>query len=155
MKSIRVTPEWHPRSVMRQVDDGVEITAEPGRGRVLLLAFDRPWNDEVLDFRCEFSDAGVSASRMVRTLGGDGLPAWVAELAESFTGWDGVRSWRSLEHDLRIDATHDGSGHVSLRFVVRGPRGYEPDAWEASVCVHLDAGEDMRRLAADLTALLT
>jgi hypothetical protein len=140
--------------VMRQLEDGIEITAEPGGGCVLLRAAERPWNDEVLDFLCEISDVGVSATRAIRTLDGDSLTSWAAELAESYSGWDGVRSWKSLEQDLRIDAIHDRLGHVSLRFVVRGPRGYERDAWEASVCVNLDAGEDMRRLAAEIAAFL-
>jgi hypothetical protein len=140
--------------VMKQLGDGIEITAEPGRGCVRLRATERPWSDEVLDFLCEISDVGVSATRAIRTLDGDALTSWAAELAESYPGWDGVRSWKSLEHDLRIDATHDRRGHVSLRFVIRGPRGYEPDAWEASVCVNLDAGEDMRHLAAELATFL-
>ncbi len=140
--------------VMRQVEDGLEITAEQGGGCVLLRAAERPWNDEVLDFLCEIGDAGVRATTAIRTLDGDGLTSWTTDLAQSYQGWEGVRSWRSLEHDLRIDASHDGRGHVSLRFVVRGPRGYEPDAWEASVCVNLDAGEDMRRLAAEIAAFL-
>jgi hypothetical protein len=38
--------------------------------------------------------------------------------------------------------------------LVRRARGYEPDAWEASVCVNLDAGEDMRHLAAELATFL-
>jgi hypothetical protein len=29
--------------------------------------------------------------------------------------------------------THDGRGHVTLRFVIGGPWAQEPDAWEASV----------------------
>jgi hypothetical protein len=138
--------------VLHQLDDGLEITAEPGRGRVRLRAVERPWNDEVLDFLCEIADAGLSATRMVRTLDGDSLPAWMAELAESYAGWEGVRSWNSLERDLRIEATHDRRAHVSLRFAVRGPRGYKADAWEASACVQLDAGEDMKRFAAEVAA---
>jgi len=51
---------------MRQLEDGIEVTAEPGRGRILLRAAERPWNDEVLDFLCEISDAGVSATATVR-----------------------------------------------------------------------------------------
>ncbi|GIF23969.1 hypothetical protein BJ973_004583 [Actinoplanes tereljensis] len=109
----------------------------------------------MLDFLCEISDVGVTAAKVVRTLDGDSLASWVAELADSYPGWDGVRSWKSLERELRIDATHDRRGHVSLRFVVRGPRGYERDAWEASACVNLDAGEDMRHLAAEIAALFT
>ena len=141
--------------VLRQLDDGVEISTEPGRGSVRLRGAERPWNDEVLDFQCELADAGVNAATWVRTLGGDGIAPWAADLAESYRGWDGVRTWESLEHDLRIDAMHDGRGHVRLRFVIRGPRAYESDAWEASVVVTLDAGEGMRRLAAELDDLLS
>ncbi|MBQ1049292.1 hypothetical protein KBX50_12575 [Micromonospora sp. C51] len=109
----------------------------------------------MLDLRCEVDDAGVNAATLVRTLDGDGIVAWTDSLAESFYGWDGVRSWQSLEHELRIDATHDGRGLVSLRFVIRGPQGYEAEAWEASVVVTLDSGEDMRRLVAELTSLIS
>ncbi|WP_235945120.1 DUF6228 family protein [Verrucosispora sioxanthis] len=141
--------------VLRQLDDGIELTAEPGRGSVRLRSPHRPWDDLVLDLRCEVGDAGVNAATSVRTLDGDGIVAWTDSLAESFYGWDGVRSWQSLEHELRIDATHDGRGHVSLRFVIRGPQGYEAEAWEASVVVTLDSGEDMRRLVAELTSLIS
>ncbi|ASW54873.1 DUF6228 family protein [Plantactinospora sp. KBS50] len=141
--------------VLRQLDDGVEISAEPGRGSVRLHCPHRPWDDLVLDLRCELDDVGVDAVTSVRTLDGDGIVAWADSLAESFHGWDGVRTWQSLERDLRIDATHDGRGHVSLRFVIRGPQGYEPGAWEASVVVTLDSGEDMRRLVAELAELVS
>jgi len=139
---------------MKELEDGIEITADPGRGRVLLRGAERPWNDEVLDFLCEIGDSGISARSMIRTLDGDALASWVAELADSYHGWDGVRSWESLEHALRIDAVQERRGHVCLRFVVRGPQSYESDAWEASVCVRLDAGEDMKRLAAEVAAFL-
>src|SRR5262249_46137098 len=128
---------------------------EPERGSVSLRGVVRPWSDELLDFRCGLADAGVDAGTWVRTFDGDGIVDWADDLAESYRGWDGVRTWESLEGDLRIDATHDGQGHVNLRFVVRGPRGYEPDAWEASVVVTVDAGEDMRSLVAELDSLLS
>jgi hypothetical protein len=141
--------------VLRQSDEGVEITAEPGRGSAGLRSADRPWNDEVLDFQCELADDGVNAAAWVRTLNGDGIVSWAAGLAESYHGWDGVRAWESLEQDLRIDAMHDGRGHVSVRFIIRGPRGYEPGAWEASVVVTPDASEDMRSLVAELGDLVS
>ena len=99
----------------------------------------------MLDLRWEFADNGLTAEASVPTLDGDGITSWMAALAQSYRGWQGVRRWESVEHDACIEATHDGRGHVSLRFVLRGPRGYEPHAWEASVSVTLDAGEDMRR----------
>jgi Family of unknown function (DUF6228) len=60
----------------------------------------------------------------------------------------------SIDKRAAFSAAHDGLGHVCPRFVVRGPRGHEPDAWEASVRVNLDAGEGMRRFAAEIAALL-
>ncbi|MFI7578210.1 DUF6228 family protein [Micromonospora sp. NPDC049497] len=141
--------------VLRQLDDGVEITAEAGRGSARLRSAERPWHDEVLDLRCELADDGVSAVTWVRTVNGDGTMSWAADLAESYEGWVGVRAWESREHDLRINATHDRRGHVNLRLVIRGPRGHDPSAWEASVVVTLDAGEDMRRPVAELGDLVS
>jgi hypothetical protein len=45
----------------------------------------------VLDFLCQISNVGVSAAVTVRTVYGDALSAWAAELAESWRGWDRVR----------------------------------------------------------------
>jgi hypothetical protein len=42
-----------------------------------------------------------------------------------------------------------------VRFIIRGPRGYEPGAWEASVVVTPDASEDMRSLVAELGDLVS
>jgi hypothetical protein len=50
----------------------------------------------MLDLRCELADDGVNATTWVRTLGGDGIVAWTADLAESYHGWDGERTWTSL-----------------------------------------------------------
>ncbi|WP_406075869.1 DUF6228 family protein [Micromonospora sp. NBC_01638] len=93
--------QWHALPVLRQLDDGVEITAEAGLGSVRLRCAGRPWDDEVLDLRCELADDGVNALARVRTLNGDGILSWAAELAESYAGWDDVRAWESLASALR------------------------------------------------------
>jgi hypothetical protein len=85
----------------------------------------------------------------VRTVNVDGT--WRGRLTwPSRTGMGRRATSESLERDLRIGAVHDGRGHISPRFVLRGPRRYEPEAWEASVVVRFDAGQDMRRLASEL-----
>jgi hypothetical protein len=132
------------------LDDGVELVADGGRARVRLLAPQRPFSDEFLDFRVELQDIGLNAATAVRTIEGDGLASWAGTLADSYAGWDGEQSWESLDRDVRIDARHDGRGHVVLRFAIRGPRAYDETAWEASVSVNLDAGEDMRGLAREI-----
>jgi Family of unknown function (DUF6228) len=144
----------HPASVYRALDDGIELVADDGQACVRLLAPQRPFADEFVDFRVELEDRGLNATTGVRTIEGDGLAAWAKALADSYAGWDGARSWESLERDARIHARHDGQGHVTLRFVIRGPRAYDEAAWEASVSVNLDAGEDMRGLAREIEAFV-
>jgi hypothetical protein len=140
--------------VYRTLDDGIELVADGGRARVRLLTPERPFTDEFVDFRVELQDSGLNAGTGVRTIEGDGLPSWVGRLADSYAGWDGEQSWESLERDARIHARHDGRGHVTLRFVIRGPIAYDDTAWEASVTVSLDAGEDMRGFAQELEAFI-
>ncbi len=86
--------QWHALPVLRQLDDGAEITAEAGLGSaVRLRSAERPWNDKVLDLRCELADDGVSAVTWLRTLNGDGTVSWAAaDLAGSYEGRDGVRA---------------------------------------------------------------
>jgi hypothetical protein len=118
-----------------------------GTGCVRLRSPDRPWNDDVLDFQCELAHAGVNAATWIGTLDGDGIVSWAADLAESFHGWEGVRSWESLERNLRIAAIHDGRGHVSLRFIIRAAsvnsakaKPVRPNVRRAASSSHVGAG---------------
>jgi hypothetical protein len=140
--------------VFRIIENGIELTDEVGHVRVRLRDGHRPWSDEIFDFSAELLHDGLTAANGIRTIQGDGLVEWLAELAESFPGWSGRRSWQSLECDLAIHASHDGRGHVTLIFAARGPAGYRADAWEATVATALDAGEDMRNFADQIRVFL-
>lgn len=140
--------------VFHVIEDGVELTDEVGHVRVRLRDSHRPWSDEIIDFTAELLHGGLTAANGVRTIQGDGLAEWLTELAQSFSGWSGRRSWQSLERDLTIHGIHDGRGHVTLIFAARGPVGYRADAWEATVATALDAGEDMRNFADEVRAFL-
>jgi hypothetical protein len=80
------------------------------------------------------------------------LSGFVESLASDWQGWDGIRSWRSMERELTLDAGHDGRGYVSLGVTLRasGP-DWDDTAWSARTVFVLEAGEEMTRLAADLT----
>jgi hypothetical protein len=82
--------------------------------------------------------------------GFDDLAAFFQELAGGWRGWPGEKAYESLEHDLRLTATHDG--HV--RLAVQMSRTSGPDGWSASVVLRLDPGEEMTRAAGDVAALL-
>ncbi|MBF5030386.1 MULTISPECIES: DUF6228 family protein [unclassified Micromonospora] len=83
------------------------------------------------------------------------LPAFVERLAADWRGWNGTRTWTSVERELAIDARHDGRGYVSLGVTLRAPGlDVEDKAWSARAVFVLEAGEEMTRFAADLTHLL-
>ncbi|WP_125811577.1 DUF6228 family protein [Actinoplanes sp. ATCC 53533] len=83
------------------------------------------------------------------------LSGFMESLAADWQGWDGIRTWQSLGRELTIDARHDGRGQVSLGVTLRAP-GLDRDdtAWSATTTFVVEAGEEMTRLAADLTHFL-
>ncbi|MFA0845585.1 DUF6228 family protein [Streptomyces rochei] len=88
---------------------------------------------------------------MVRTWDGDGLDVFLAELAEGFRGWNGTRTWRSLEDDLTLSAEHAGS-HVRLTWGLHDR--LPDDEWRFEMTTIHAPGEDMRRLAIEMRTFL-
>lgn len=84
-----------------------------------------------------------------------GLAGFFANLAAGWRGWDGERSWESIEGDLRLDARHS-HGHVQLRVTLRadGP-GWGNGGWTATADLTLDPGEQLSVIAADVAGLMT
>nr|WP_246247485.1 DUF6228 family protein [Cellulomonas septica] len=114
---------------------------------------DRPFgpDDVVLDLVVRLEAAHLSAETLVRTLEGSGLPEFLAGLAADFAGWDGARTWRSLDGDLTVSATFGSGGHVTLTWGlhhadVLGGR------WRAAADTTVEAGAEMVALA-DAVAL--
>jgi hypothetical protein len=105
----------------------------------------RPEADELVWFVAEVHDSGLEAQIKVITLGDDDLPGFLRGLADDFRGWPGARHWRSLEDQIRIEAAHDGRGHVTLLFRLRD-RAYG-DHWDLSVPFTVEAGAEMIALA--------
>jgi hypothetical protein len=80
-----------------------------------------------------------------------GLRDYFGELARNWRGWQGELRWTSLEHDLTLLATHDGSGTISLKVRLR-PELSALHHWTASAELLLDAA-GLERLARDAQAL--
>jgi hypothetical protein len=87
-------------------------------------------------------------SPVLSLAGGDGLGAFLDHLANNFRGWTGTRMWRSIEEQLRIEATWADGGHVTLRFLIT-PSIYE--RWEVAVSFTVEAGAEMQTLASETT----
>jgi hypothetical protein len=109
----------------------------------------------------ELHDDGMSASTIAKI---DGhyidpdtgtLSQFVQTLADDWRGWDGVRRWTSMENELTLDAQHDGRAYVSIGVTLRetGP-SWEDTRWSARTVFVLEAGEEVARLAVDLTHFL-
>jgi hypothetical protein len=106
---------------------------------------------ELLDV--SIRDVDVEAGKSVYegyTDGFEQLVRFFEDLADSWRGWSGERVYESIEHDLRIVATHDG--HVRLR--VRLWQSTDPDGWTLETTVRLDAGEQLSQAAKDMAALV-
>jgi len=42
-----------------------------------------------------------------------------ADIAQSWRGWDGAKTWEDLEHRVGFKATSDKTGHITLRVTLR------------------------------------
>jgi hypothetical protein len=71
------------------------------------------------------------------------------ELAVSWKGWDGIKSWFAMEGELELAATSDRIGHVTLTVAI--PASANQRQWSARVAVTIEAGQ-LERLAAEAGA---
>ena len=78
------------------------------------------------------------------------LASWFEGLAESWRGWNGEQAFESIEHDLRLSATHDG--HV--RMAIDLWESSEPRGWRVKAELRIDPGEQLSLAANELSALL-
>jgi len=106
---------------------------------------------ELLDV--SIRDVDLKAGKSVYegyTDGFEQLARFFEDLVVSWRGWSGERTYESIEHDLRIVATHDG--HVLLR--VRLWQSTDPDGWKLETALRLDAGEQLSKAAQDISAVI-
>lgn len=82
--------------------------------------------------------------------GFEGLARYFDDLVASWRGWEGERVFESIEHDLRLVATHDG--HVQMHIVLW--ESSQPRGWRLEAAVRLEAGEQLSSAARDVAALV-
>lgn len=117
----------------------------------LMRSFPDEPDDPMRDFLVTADSEAVQVKVTVRTWGGDGLDAFLAELAEEFRGWTGARTWRSLERDLTVSAEHAGS-RVKLTWGLHDR--LPDDEWHFEATTDHAPGEDMRNLAMEMRSFL-
>ena len=76
-----------------------------------------------------------------------GLPKFFAELAEQWKGWDGLKTWSSLEGEFNLECKHDRIGHVTTTATLHSnPYGH---GWTGQIRFDLAAGQ-LKDIAAGL-----
>lgn len=146
-----VACEWDPDF---GDDQAVELVSNDHETRVRLWNRVDPWGEGSIQICVEAGGDGLCAAAHGVTLAfmGDTLTPFLDHLADQFAGWDGALSWSSLEPGLGISAAHHSRGHVVLSWTV-GPAD-PPAAWSASVEITVEAGEQLRRFASDVSRFL-
>ena len=133
-------------------DDDAAVAAGGPQGWVRLWNRRHPWEDELLTFCARIGGNGMEAAVHNVVVHNEAPEKFVGELAESFAGWSGAKVWESLDRDVRIKAVFRNGGHVDLTWRLAPWR--RDDAWQAEVTFQVEAGEEMRKLAADMGVLL-
>lgn len=100
-------------------------------------------------WRAEFRSAPASGAIAFYNPPPLGLASFIEELQTNWRGWDGERTWESLEGDVRVGATHDSGGHVqlSVRLAPIRDRPRQQLEWQLVAAIWIAAGEDLRDLA--------
>ena len=65
------------------------------------------------------------------------FPKFWKQLASSWKGWSGERSWSSIEGDLELTATSDNLGHITVRCHLSSGA---PEGWSVTIWLHCEAG---------------
>lgn len=117
----------------------------PNRINVVFGEVIRPRDepDQIANFRFVLS---------MRHPGWDGLDSFLSEIADSYRGWEGTKSWASPEGDLKVEAEPHHRGHNTLRFTARD--GPNPTWWATATAV-VAASEDMANLASSVKSFLS
>lgn len=145
-----------------QVDEQPFVLG-PGRPRrwIMYPPVDPYGDGYVAHLRVEVVDDGLHAATTAmidddRTGGPGDLVGFLRRLADDWRGWSGTRVWNALEHEMTLDARHEGRGYVLLGVTLRrSERPYADNAWSARVVFVLEAGEEMTALARNIDALLS
>ncbi len=140
---------------MIERDEAIELSDRDLGSRVRLWHRTMPYSDGMpqddafVAMCAELSANGMTATVNALLLdvdGGRSLPHFLDSLVNDFAGWEGIRSWESLDHELRIDARHVHR-HIRLDWILT-LRSDGQTAWTATSTIKAEAGEQLRQLTA-------
>lgn len=120
----------------------MKLTA--GNGRTLSLERVSHRDDvSVWSYQATLAVSGGAMTTVVYEHGG-WLATYFRELADAWSGFEGTKSFASLEGQLTIDASHDGLGTVWCVVHLRQP---SPPEWDFSASFDFGAGAQLDHMA--------
>ena len=78
----------------------------------------------------------------------DGLADYFAEMSDDWRGWDGERTWASVQGELQLTSRHEG-GHIAIDVVLD-----REITWTVSTELAIEPGEQLTVAVRDLRELL-
>lgn len=123
-----------------------ELLLDGVNGRRLILFNPRkPDVDGIWSYRAALIFPNGKSEAEILDLG-EGLAFFLRDLADAWTGFDGIREFTSLERQMSLSCQHDGIGTVYC-MVILGQR--EPPTWELRVEIDFGSGAHLERIARD------
>jgi hypothetical protein len=116
-------------------------------GKKIELSWPDPRESFASHIKVRVVGLGVDVSADVDLYTSEPLPKFFENLANSWTGWEGERRWTSLEEELKLSASIDRTGHVTIRVGLMS--GHHMYAWRLETAVELESGQ-LEALAKDM-----
>lgn len=107
------------------------------------ITFCQPIRDKTgwLDsFVVRIKEPGLNAEARVENSGViQGPETFFRDIAQSWRGWVGEKTWHALEGELALIATADSLGHITIRVQLQPTAG--PDSWRTVTYAYAEAGQ--------------
>ena len=97
-----------------------------------------PLENEYIEVCYQTNGINISTRPYLYTDGIE-LANFFKSMANDWKGWQGSKSWASIESDFELEATNDGTSSVELSFSLRKNVGADDD-WEFKGKIKLELG---------------
>ena len=117
----------------RQMDNAVAIKSSKDATRLIFTDVTKEAFSALLE------GENFSARTLVSMYISGPPSALFDEMARDWSGWKGTKIWAALEDELRIEASADLMGHISLAVTMR--EYSDPTNWRLKATLELEAGQ--------------
>ena len=91
-------------------------------------------------FVVHIQEPGLSATaRVENSRAIQGPEIFFQDIAQDWRGWDGEKTWHSLDGELDLTATSDLRGHITIRVQLQPTAG--PEGWRVTSYAYAEAGQ--------------